>query len=210
VAHRARTLLTPLQVLPLAGLLVACAGDGGGLEGEDEAPPADYAIEREEGPPAAAEEAEGDEPAPQRVLVRDRTQGPVATFVYVTEWRNPRTDAVEPSAWTYTSDPQHVLYGRMSRPRFPVNRLTRRGMGDLLEHLERRGLAGVSWDVQPYDEDIGPQRAFYLYRDGGCRVVFKADLSVEQQKTFTRVERALAELPEFEALLIPSAARGER
>ena len=76
----------------------------------------------------------------------------------------------------------------------PFLRLYRDEMQRLLSDLERNGLMALPWMEQDYDADIGPERAFYLYREGKRTRVRKDDLLGSDLSTFTRVEKRVVVL----------------
>lgn len=141
--------------------------------------------------PDPADPAPGDE----RDLARwsDRTAGPEATLVYVTR-AGGRGKVPQPAALVFSSDPTNGHFRRETTHRITVHRLYRKEMAALLGRLEQRGLRALPWRPQPYDAEIGPERALLLYEDGERRRVTKDDLPPSDRATFTELEQALIEL----------------
>jgi len=119
--------------------------------------------------------------------IDDETAGPEATLVYVTEVRLDGEDT--PGAVIVSSDPGNDHYHRRPSRRISRVRLSRAEMAELLEELEGLGLDRLPWAEQPYDAELGPERALYRYRDGVRRRVAKAGLPPAAFKAFAKVER---------------------
>jgi hypothetical protein len=122
---------------------------------------------------------------------QDDTQGATATLVYVTE--QGRRGATQPAAIILSSDEGNPHFKRENSARVTVHRLTRADMGALLADLSGRGFDALPWSEQPYDAQIGPQRAFYLYRDGRRTHVDKDALGDAARRAFTALERRIIE-----------------
>jgi hypothetical protein len=64
-------------------------------------------------------------------------------------------------------------------------------MTTLLRDLAGRGFDALPWKEQPFDAEIGPQRALYLYRGGRRTRVEKDALPEPARQQFTELERRL-------------------
>lgn len=167
--------------LALALLLAGCAS-----EPPPPAPPRDPAPLPEPGPPPRTDDLQF--PSTEDWL--DDTQGQTATLVYVTEKGRSR-DQAQAAAIVFSSDPQNAHFKRKSTARVTVQRLTRADMATLLRDLAGLGFDALPWKEQPYDAEIGAQRALYLYR-GGKRVRVDKDALPEPARLqFTEIERRL-------------------
>lgn len=185
-------------LLPLLLLLGGC---GGGPEPEPAPEQEARAPAPDPGPRSELDERMG-EPTeeylqnalkddPQRW--QDATPGPAATLIYVTTQRA-AGERVEPMAIVITSDPAHRQFHRRDSARVTVRRLKRERMGALLAELEREGLGRLPLTAEPYDQEIGPERALLLFREGSRGRVVKAGLDASGQATFTALERRLIRL----------------
>lgn len=120
----------------------------------------------------------------------DDTQGQSATLVYVTEKGRSR-DQAQAAAIVFSSDPQNAHFQRKSTARVTVQRITRADMSALMRDVAALGFEALPWKEQPYDAEIGAQRALYLYR-GGKRVRVEKDALPEPaRQQFTEIERRL-------------------
>lgn len=181
-------------------LLLLLGGCGGGPEPEPDPRPG--ASSPASGDPRSALDERMGEPTeeylqnaladdPQRW--QDATSGPAATLVYVTTQRA-AGERVEPMAIVLTSDPAHRQFQRRDSARVTVRRLKRERMGALLAELEREGLGRLPLTAEPYDQEIGPERALLLFREGSRGRVVKAGLDAPGQAVFTALERRLIRL----------------
>lgn len=186
------------RVLPLALLLVALGCGSAEPQPQPAAPaPAPTptpAPPPEQEPPSPPQEPEeglyyDDQALPYEHV--DETQGAVATLVYVTEQRV--RGAVQPGAIILSSDEQNPHFRRQTTSRVGVHKLTRADMAALLAELGGQGFDRLPWTEQPYDAEIGPQRGFYLYRDGQRRFVLKDGLPELDRIVFTDLERRIIE-----------------
>lgn len=187
---------------PALVTLLLLLGGCGGPEPEPASPPAASSpASADPGPRSALDERMG-EPTeeylqnalkddPQRW--QDATPGPAATLIYVTTQRA-AGDRVEPMAIVVTSDPAHRQFHRRDSARVTVRRLKRERMGALLAELEREGLGRLPLTAEPYDQEIGPERALLLFREGSRGRVVKAGLDAPGQAVFTALERRLIRL----------------
>ena len=72
-----------------------------------------------------------------------------------------------------------------------MHKLLREQMTTLFGDLGTLGFHRLPWAEQPYDADIGAERAFYLYREGKRFRVQKHALGEADLQTFTALERKL-------------------
>lgn len=146
-------------------------------------------------PPAPEPPPTEPTPAPQPDLPdfrsteewQDDTAGVVATLVYVTE-KGSRANP-QPAAIVLSSDPENPHFTRKNTARVTVQKLTKEDMGGLLGELGQLGFHRLPWAAQPYDAEIGPERALYLYREGKRFRVQKHALGGDDPTTFTAIER---------------------
>lgn len=117
----------------------------------------------------------------------DDTQGVEATLVYVTE-KGQRGSAAA-AAIVLSSDAKNPHFDRKNTARVTVQRLKRAELTHVLQDLAANGFDSLPWKAQAYDAEIGPQRAFYLYRDGKRTWVEKDSLDEAVARTFTALER---------------------
>lgn len=172
----------------VAGLLALTLLAGCAAEPEPAPParPRERAIP-DPGPPAPTDDVAG---TPLDAW-SDETRGELATLVYVTEMG--RRDEARAAAIVFSSDPGNAHFHRRSTARVTVQRLTRAEMSALLADVGKLGFDALPWSEQPYDAEIGPQRALYLYR-GGRRVRVEKDaLPGPARQQFTEIERRLIE-----------------
>jgi hypothetical protein len=163
--------------------VILCAAGCGGPDQTPDAGPSLDVPEPGERPPV---------PRPQgpHAGYRDESEGVVATLVYVTETKE-ADGAARPSALVFCSDPEHKLFHRKPTTRVNVKRMFRDQMELLLGDLRERGFDSLPWKPQDYELEHGSQRAFYLYRDGKRRVVYKQILDEAGLRTFSQIERLL-------------------
>lgn len=185
----------------LLTLLLLLGGCGGGPEPEPPPPGPGASASADPGPRSELDERMGEptEEYLQNALAddpqrwQDATSGPAATLIYVTTQRA-AGDRVEPMAIVVTSDPAHRQFQRRDSARVTVRRLKRERMGALLAELERDGLGRLPLTAEPYDQEIGPERALLLFREGSRGRVVKAGLDAPGQAVFTALERRLIRL----------------
>ena len=185
----------------LLTLLLLLGGCGGGPEPEPPPPGPGASASADPGPRSELDERMGEptEEYLQNALAddpqrwQDTTSGPAATLIYVTTQRA-AGDRVEPMAIVVTSDPAHRQFQRRDSARVTVRRLKRERMGALLAELERDGLGRLPLTAEPYDQEIGPERALLLFREGSRGRVVKAGLDAPGQAVFTALERRLIRL----------------
>lgn len=127
------------------------------------------------------------EPPPVTNEWVDTTEGVEATLVYVTE-QGQRGNA-SAAAIVLSSDPKNPHFERRNTARVTVQKLKRAELAHVLQDLAAHGFDALPWKTQAYDAEIGPQRAFYLYRDGKRTWVEKSSLPEAVAQTFTALER---------------------
>lgn len=157
-------------------------------------------------PPARP--AEPAPPAPEPIVVKgiplahweDPSSGPTATLVYVGESRAapapgarkpPGEAPLRPSVIITSSDPQNPHFNRRNTGVLTVQRTTKEELGQLLLELQKDGLDQLAWEDQPYDAEIGPERALYFYRDGKRQALKKGALSEPDKAVFSALEKRL-------------------
>ena len=124
---------------------------------------------------------------------KDQSEGPLATFVYVTETGS--RGRRRPAAIIFSSDPSHNFFRRTkSTPRFSLRRLYKSEMAGLLGELEGAGLSALPWrNEQDYDAKVESERGFHLWKPGAGkqqsrRFVFKNELGLDGKIAFRKVE----------------------
>jgi hypothetical protein len=177
------------RVLLVLLCLTACASEAE-PQPRTESPPATTERSSSGSPTDAGEPPEA-APVPLPLEHVDDTQGAIATLVYVTEQRV--RGAVQPGAIILSSDESNPHFARQNTARVTVHKLTRADMAALLSELGSQGFDRLPWQDQAYDAEIGPQRAFYLYRDGARRCVEKEPLQELDRHVFTDLERRIIE-----------------
>jgi hypothetical protein len=122
-----------------------------------------------------------------------RKPGIVATLLYVTEVEDKsRPSGMRPAAMVFSSDPDSPYINDRPRPSRILKQLEPDDMKDALAELDGQGLSTLPWKDQPLEDQIPPDRAIYIFRDGGRRVVKKTELSNDDQRiVFTRIEKKL-------------------
>lgn len=179
-----------LTFVCLIGLVSGCAAEPA-TPAPGQAPPASGAGSS----PPKVDEAT---PAPPIETLRrgddavwhDDTQGAQFTLVYVTEMGARGADP-KPGAIVLSSDPTNPHFQRKSSASVKLHKLTQAEMGTLLQDLRGLGFDGLPWAEQPYDAQIGAERAFYGYR-GGKRVCVRKDgLDQAGKQAFTAIERRI-------------------
>ena len=129
----------------------------------------------------------------------DPSSGPTATLVYVGEsraagpvGRKPGVEApLKPSVIITSSDPDNPHFNRRNTSVLTVHRTTKEELGALLLDLRKDGLDQLAWEDQPYDAEIGPERALYFYKDGKRQALRKALLGEADKAVFSALEKRL-------------------
>ncbi len=131
----------------------------------------------------------------------DPSSGPTATLVYVGETRAappmgaPRKPNAEqplkPSVIITSSDPENPHFNRRNTGVLTVHRTTKEELGALLLELQQGGLDQLAWEDQPYDAEIGPERALYFYKDGKRQALRKASIGEPDKVVFSALEKRL-------------------
>jgi hypothetical protein len=120
----------------------------------------------------------------------DDTRGVEFTLVYVTEM-GARGGEPRPGAIVLSSDPSNPHFQRKSSASVKLHKLTQEEMAALLQDLQALGFDGLPWTEQPYDAQIGAERAFYGYRAGKRVRVQKHLLDDGARQAFTAIERRI-------------------
>jgi hypothetical protein len=132
-------------------------------------------------------------PAKPAADAAPRRPGIVATLLYVTEVEDKsRPSGMRPAAMVFSSDPDSPYINDRPRASRILKQLEPDEMKDALAELDGQGLSTLPWKDQPTEDPIPPDRAIYIFRDGGRRVVKKAELANDDQRiVFTRIEKKL-------------------